>query len=77
MKTVFLLEHLHTLADGCENIKTIGVYSSRTAAEVAISRLRAQPGFADAPHLVEDNDGFYISGYEIDEDNWREGFVTV
>ena len=76
MKVAFLLEHVHSLAGG-EEVKTIGIYSSRVEAEAAVARLACQPGFADAPSVVDDGDGFYISKYEIDRDNWGEGFVTV
>ena len=82
MNSVFLVQHLHTLPDGNENVKTIGVYSSRTEALAAIDRLRRRPGFSASPRLVDPvsddfADGFYVDEYELDRDNWPEGFVTV
>jgi len=53
-----------------EDVKFIGIYSSREKAESAISRLVLQQGFKDFP------DGFNIDQYTIDEDHWTEGFVT-
>jgi hypothetical protein len=68
---VFVLQHVHAVTHGEEDIKMIGIYSSRALAEQAMGRLRRQPGFCDAPA------GFAIDTYTIDEDNWREGYVTV
>ena len=52
-----------------EDVKFIGVYSSKFAAEAAIDRLRLAPGFRD--YL----EGFSIDAYEIDQDHWVEGFI--
>lgn len=71
MQTVFVLQHEHEIGGGCENELLIGVYSSHTAAEAAIERVRSQPGFREWP------DGFNIYSYVIDEDNWKEGFCSV
>lgn len=75
MNHVFLLEHVHR--DGDEDVKSIGIYRSREAAEEAVARLKSQPGFRDHPGIVEDGSGFYINRYELDMDHWSEGFVTV
>ena len=60
----------------------IGVYDSLTTAEDATKRLAVQPGFRDSPNIVDpqhddDENGFYIDEYRINEDHWAEGFVTV
>jgi hypothetical protein len=68
---VFLLEHVHSLPDGEDSVKTIGIYSTRGAAEKAIERLKRQPGFCDTP------DGFCIDIYILDMDGWSDGFVTI
>jgi len=68
---VFLVQHVHIHEDGEEDIKLIGVYSSRASAEQAIERLKQQPGFRDTP------EGFVLDQYTLDEDNWTEGFVTI
>lgn len=71
MDSVFVLQHVHTQDDGTEDVKFIGVYSSREKAQEAVKRLTRLPGFADEP------DGFHIDEYRIDQDQWAEGFVTV
>jgi hypothetical protein len=71
MNSVFVLWHVHEIADGEDDEKLIGVYRSRDDAEAAIERLRSQPGFA------EYSNGFTIAEYEIGKDHWAEGFVTV
>ena len=68
---VFLLQHVHPLTDGDEDIKVIGIYSSADKAQQAIARLSRLPGFSGAAR------GFHIDAYELDEDGWREGFVTM
>jgi|SRR5215469_9394065 len=67
---VFLLWHVHEFPDGEEDAKLIGVYSSHDSAEEAQRRVATQPGFRDVPA------GFCIDCYTVDEDNWREGYVT-
>lgn len=70
MASVFVLQHVHSRADGTEDVKFIGVYSSRDNAEAAVVRLSGQPGFADA------TDGFHVDEYRVDQDNWVEGYVV-
>ena len=71
MGSVFVLQHVHSRKDGVEDVKFIGVYSSREKAEAAVSRLIRLPGFADAP------DGFHIDEYPVDQDQWSEGYVVA
>jgi hypothetical protein len=69
--TVFLLQHVHDLDDGHEDVKLIGVYSSRSLAEAALQTVRDQPGFKAIPQ------GFEISEHLIDRTSWSEGYVTL
>jgi hypothetical protein len=71
MPSVFVLQHVHPQEDGAEDVKFIGVYSSRENAQAAVKRLARLPGFADAP------DGFHIDQYRVDQDQWAEGYATV
>ena len=68
---VCLLWHTHELPGGEEDSKLIGVYSSRESAEVAQARAVQLPGFRDVPA------GFVIDTYQLDQDQWREGYATV
>lgn len=76
MSTVFLVHHSYEYdtEDSFENeeVKFIGVYSTRDMAEAAVRRLQTQPGFRD--HAAE---CFLIEEHTLDEDNWTEGFVDV
>jgi len=61
-----LLEHLHVLADGEDEVKTIGIYASAEDARAAVERLKNQPGFRDHPRIVipevdAQRNGFHIS----------------
>ena len=68
---VFVLHHMHAMEGGEEDAKLLGVYSSRELAEAAQKRASELPGFRDLPN------GFVIDSYEVDRDEWREGYVTV
>jgi homoserine kinase type II len=68
---VYILWHVHELPGGEEDAKLLGVYSSPGSAEQARRRAASRPGFRDAPG------GFHIDRYEVDADEWPEGFVTV
>lgn len=70
-ESVFVLQHVAREDQDNEDVKFIGAYSSRVAAEAAIARLLARPGFSDYP------DGFYIDEYQLDKDHWTEGFGWV
>lgn len=69
MITVFLLQHSYKV-NRVENSKIIGIYSSREIAESIIIKYKKIPGFRNYPNE------FFIDGYELDEDNWEEGFVS-
>jgi hypothetical protein len=60
MASVFVLQHVHSQEDGVEDVKFIGVYSSREKTEEAVARMGRLPGFVDTP------DGFHIDEYRVD-----------
>ena len=82
---LYIVEHLHILYDDVEDIKFLGVFSTKEKAEKAIRMLSKQPGFKDFPKIIDDNDiendvieGFYIIKVVVDEiAEWKEGFTTV
>lgn len=67
---VFILHHVHEMDDE-EDVKLIGIYSTHANAEAAIMRLAQKPGFIDTP------EGFEITAYTLDNDQWTDGYVTV
>ena len=71
MQIVHVLYHVHQMLSGREDVKLIGIYTSRSKAEDAIQRLSHQPGF------TESKGGFEIHDHVLDKDSWTEGFVTV
>jgi hypothetical protein len=71
MSKVFVLQHVHELEEGEEDTKLIGVYSTRENAQAAIKRLSNASGFSEAL------DGFHIDEYQIDADQWIEGYSTL
>ena len=71
MTKVYVLQHVHALEDGEEDVKFIGVYSSRENAQAAMTRLGRAPGFCNAL------EGFHIDEYQVDKDQWVEGYSTL
>jgi len=72
MEKVYLLWHTH-LDDRLENgedVKLIGVYSSKQKSKEAWIRALKLEGFRDQP------EGFEISTHVLDSDNWTSGFIT-
>ena len=68
---VFVVQHVHELRNEEEDVKMIGIYSTREKAEAVVERLRLQPGFCEVPT------GFHIDKYPVDADHWTEGYVTT
>lgn len=82
MKSVYVLDHLHTHENGEECWKKIGIYKTYEDALVAIERVNKLPGFSDHPDLIDHDDpkcknGFNIDEYELNVDYWDQGYVTV
>ncbi len=71
MGSVFVLQHVLVRDGGEEDVKLVGVYSSREKASAAVARTSRLPGFSEAP------DGFHVDEYPLDQDQWAEGYVTV
>lgn len=80
MSSVFVLQHSHSPVPGDDDIKLIGVYRTRAAAEAAVERLRNLPGFRNHPRIVDTesggDEGFHLDEYQLDKDHWVEGFIT-
>ena len=72
MSKVYLLEHYYDYGEGSEHqeVRELGVYSTRELAKEAIGRFSSQEGFRDYPL-----DCFRISELVVDRDaTWTEGF---
>jgi len=54
-----------------DDVKQLGIYSSRELAQERIARARNLPGFRDEPNC------FYIGEATIDEDEWTDGYVIA
>ncbi|MFG2577057.1 hypothetical protein [Streptomyces sp. NPDC048481] len=64
-------ETVHIDEQDGDDVKLLGVYSTRGKAEERRRRARLVPGFAEEP------DCFVIDAYTIDEDEWSGGFVRA
>jgi len=70
MKTLFVVFHVRNVDVESDTIKLIGIYSSKKKATDAVTRYQQKPGFSEHPI------GFSIDEYHVDEDYWKEGYIT-
>ena len=72
---MFLLQHSyeHEVDEGIkvDETKIIGIYSSQKKAEETKEKYMMKKGFN---RFSEES--FYIDEYEVNQDNWVEGFTT-
>ncbi len=68
LNSVYILYHTRVDAFGCENDKCLGVFSDLDKVEQAKQYALKQKGFRDYP------DGFSVSEYQINKQEWPEGF---
>ena len=54
-----------------DDVKLLGVYSTRELAKDRVRRCAEVPGFMTEPNCFE------ISPYTLDVDEWREGFARL
>jgi len=71
METVYLVQHTKNIEEEEEDVKIIGIYESEPLAKEGVPRLKKLPGFCDYP------EGFYIDEYNLNQDNWTNGFITI
>jgi len=63
---VFLLQHSYKISGYCDEIKYIGLFSSREKAKKAINKLKYQDGFKKYKN------GFSIDRYIVDQVFWKK-----
>ena len=73
MEKVYLLQHSYEInyeGISFNNTKIIGIYSTKEKAEDVVQRYKNIQGFNKYPISC-----FYIDEYQLDENQWTEGFV--
>lgn len=68
LDSVYVLYHTRVDESGYEDDKCLGIFSNPELAEEAKIYALQQKGFRDHP------DGFCISEYKINKQEWLEGF---
>jgi len=71
VKSVWIVSHVREFEDGHEDVKHIGVFTSRELAERALEKVKDQPGFRDCP------EGFSVDEWRLNQIGWSEGYVTI
>ena len=72
MNRVFLLWHHYTDDPDDDNAKLLGVYSSEEIAE-----RRRDEKYKKLPGFSHGDGEFIIDSYQIDQDQWNEGFFRT
>ena len=70
-RAVYLLQHVARSGRQDEDVKILGIFSSRREATLAIRRFEKLAGFKRY------RNGFHVDRYRLNERAWIEGFVTV
>ena len=71
MTIVYALYHEYENNEGEDEVKEIGLFTTRERAQEAINPLLEKPGFRDHPY------GFKIYECRLDADlAWTEGFIS-
>jgi hypothetical protein len=68
-KTMFVLWHQYE-RNGQEELKLLGIFSSRKLALAAKKRMKTRPGFREHPS------GLIVAESFVDRDLWPDGFIT-
>ncbi len=71
MEKVYLVLHTSDVNQEYEDVKMIGVFSSRNRADQVITDLKTKPGFEEAKR------GFTVEELEVDAVEWKDGYVIV
>ena len=75
MIKIYLLQHSYEIEIHddlkVDETKVIGIYSTYENADRVKEKLKVRKGFNRFSE-----DCFYIDEYELDQDNWTDGFVT-
>ena len=70
-KRIYYLDYVYEFKDGHDNIRLLGVFSSRKKAKEALLRIKNNPSYKKiVKHLV-------ISGSFMEKLNWPNGYVIV
>ena len=70
-QNAYLLAHEVEFKDHTEDVRVIGIYSSREAAQRALDLAVTLPGFREHPT------GFTIDEYHLDRiSGWSQGYIT-
>lgn len=70
-KKIFFLDYVYEFEDGHDDIRLLGVFSSREKAKLALSKIKKNPELKKVAKYI------VISDDVIDELGWMEGFVTL
>lgn len=71
LEKVFLLHYVYEFEDGHEDVKLLGVFSSKEKAQSALSDI------IKIPELKKNKKNFIIDEDKTDLLGWTEGFITV
>lgn len=69
--SVYIVQHVRAEKSGDEDVRLVGIYSSKEAAKNAVLRAGMQPDFRRFPQ------GFKIAKYALDKDQWPAALLAA
>ena len=71
MKKIYFLDYVYEFEDGHDDIKLLGVFSSKENAKLALEKIKANPEYKKiAKYIV-------ISKGTMERVGWEEGYFTI
>lgn len=67
----YLVQHEYEFPEEIDHTRLIGAFATKRDARRAVGSLKKAPGFRDYKR------GFYIADFEMGQESWTEGYITV
>ena len=71
LKKIYFLYYVYEFEDGHDDIRLLGVFSSKEKANIALKNIKKNPNYKKIKNL------FSIHQIIIDKLGWTEGYVRV
>ena len=71
MKKIYFLYYVYEFEDGHDDVKLLGVFSSKINAKLALTKIKKNPGYKKISRYLE------ISEDSIESLAWPDGYMLV
>ena len=71
MKKIYFLDYVYEFKDGHDDIKLLGVFSSKKNAKLALEKIKANPDYKKIIKYI------VISEDLMERLSWQKGYITI